>query len=1394
MGSKSGQDLPQLTFTVPATSSARYCGTVSSSSGSSTLSPSVLVTVNPALGVPTLGISPSAMDSGQSATVGATATVVGGSAPYEVTLYSGSSDACSTDTTVVTVPSGTNPVTKLAGTSAPFSFAAPTADTFYCVTVSDSGSPSTSATSSTVKFNVNPVLTASISPASPKLDSGQSVTLSSVASQGTPPYSYQWYDGLTCSTPISGQNSSSFSSGALTTASSYSVMVKDSSGGTPPANLCEEATAAVSSAFTGTTVTIGPSVVLDNGQPASLTVSWEGAGTSPYSVKLTTSSASTCSKPTSTGLNMTHLSGTSAVFHISPASTTLYCATVSDSATAPESVSTTSAAMITVNPALAPSVVLSPPGIDSGQEATLTATVELSGGTSPYTVTLYSGSSSSCSADTAVAISTGPNPQTGVAGPTVAFTLSAPGLSTYYCATATDGATVPATATSAAAQFVVNPALAATITPASPSVVAGSSISLTAVPSGGVSPFSYQWYENTGCAGGNQISGQRAQVFATGVLASVGSDSYSVLVTDSSVGTPSQSFCASTKVTVTPALVPTLALSPQGLDVGQSAPVTATVAWTGGISPYTVTLYGGSSPACASDTKAVAVSTGSNPKSGLTVTSTTFPFPSPSSSTYYCAVVMDSATTPQTVPTSTVLFAVNPALGTVLVVTSPTLLDAGQFASVFATVTWAGGTAPYTITLHSGSSPTCTADTVTVGVSPGSNPQAGVTVATTAFLFPAPGSNTYYCATVTDAGIPPETASSPTSLLTVNPVLAPGAPVLSPLVLDAGQSATVHATVTWSGGSPPYTLTLYSGSSPSCTSDTTVVGAMAGSNPQTGLTVTTASFNFASPSSSTYYCVAVKDTSAIPVTASSGTSQFTVNPPLTASLGPMSPPAIDTGQSATLTASVSWTGGTSPYSVALFSGLNPSCSFDTTPIGSPKANLIATSTTITFTSPASTTYYCAKVTDSSGIPSTVTTTSAQFTVNPPPTVTISPPTPSIGGGQTGPALVASGSGGTPPYTYQWFTGSSCSATISGQTASVYKPGVLSTTSVYSVELIDSSPGTPSSISSACASVTVTVGHGPEGVASNPVTGVVYVADPLSNHISVINSTSNTVVTNVTVGTLPWGIAVDYANNVIYVTNYGSGTVTVINGATNTVTATILVGTNPEGIALNRALGQAYVANSGSNTVSVIDTTTDSVTATVAVGSSPQSVAVGPSASSPPYTPPYTVFVTDYGSNTVSVISVDSPSLSYAVTTVTVGNNPWGVTINQSTDLVYVTNSGPGTVSVLNGSTYTTVATISLGAGLTPEGISIDAATSTAYVANAATNTVSAIDLLTDTPITSAAPPIPIPAGSGPWSIAVLLNTGNAAYPNLGYVTNSLTNTVTVIDLATNQVITTITVS
>jgi len=121
--------------------------------------------------------------------------------------------------------------------------------------------------------------------------------------------------------------------------------------------------------------------------------------------------------------------------------------------------------------------------------------------------------------------------------------------------------------------------------------------------------------------------------------------------------------------------------------------------------------------------------------------------------------------------------------------------------------------------------------------------------------------------------------------------------------------------------------------------------------------------------------------------------------------------------------------------------------------------------------------------------------------------------------------------------------------------------------------------------------TITTGLGgrsPQGVAVDPNTNRIYVANSGSNNVSVIDGASNTVVATVAVGSNPRGVAVNPTTNHIYVTDNFSSNVSVIDGASNTVVATVAVGMSPQGVAVNPNTNRIYVANWGDDTVSVIE--------------------------------------------------------------------------------------------------------------------------------------------------------------------------------------------------------------
>ena len=73
---------------------------------------------------------------------------------------------------------------------------------------------------------------------------------------------------------------------------------------------------------------------------------------------------------------------------------------------------------------------------------------------------------------------------------------------------------------------------------------------------------------------------------------------------------------------------------------------------------------------------------------------------------------------------------------------------------------------------------------------------------------------------------------------------------------------------------------------------------------------------------------------------------------------------------------------------------------------------------------------------------------------------------------------------------------------------------------------------------------------PVGIAVNPSTGKVYVANELSNTVSVISTNTMRVEKTIGVENFPYDIDLNLLNNRIYTTNRGSNSVSVIDGSTD----------------------------------------------------------------------------------------------------------------------------------------------------------------------------------------------------------------------------------------------------
>jgi hypothetical protein len=479
---------------------------------------------------------------------------------------------------------------------------------------------------------------------------------------------------------------------------------------------------------------------------------------------------------------------------------------------------------------------------------------------------------------------------------------------------------------------------------------------------------------------------------------------------------------------------PTLVVVPSAIDEGQSVTESATVTWSGGVSPYSVTLYSGSSSDCSLDTNVVAVSAGTNPVGGVTGTSTVFSFASPLVSTYYCATVTDSSVPSQTATSPPETVTVNPALSPPTIEASPGAIDSGQSSTLSTTTSFSGGTSPYACQW--------------LEEAPGSSSYSdlGSSFACTTSSFPTTPTGTLsttgawnFELQVTDSSAAPVTVASSPVTVTVNPALSVS---VTPVTIDSGQTATLTAVPSGGSGSYP-TYTWYPGSTCSGMS----LQSSASASYDTGILTST-----------TTYCVKVTDSLGDTATT---TVVVTVNSALIAPVISASPKAIVSGQSSTLSTTTSFSGGTSTYTCQWLEeapgaseytdlGSSFSTSGGCTTSGTPSTPTGTLSTTGVWN-------FELQVTDSSGTPVTVASAAATVTVNAAPgplSVSVTPVT--IDSGQTA-TLTAVPSGGSGSYpTYTWYPGSTCSGmSLQSSASASYDTGILTSTTTYCVKVTDS---------------------------------------------------------------------------------------------------------------------------------------------------------------------------------------------------------------------------------------------------------------------------------------------------------------------------------------------------
>lgn len=181
-------------------------------------------------------------------------------------------------------------------------------------------------------------------------------------------------------------------------------------------------------------------------------------------------------------------------------------------------------------------------------------------------------------------------------------------------------------------------------------------------------------------------------------------------------------------------------------------------------------------------------------------------------------------------------------------------------------------------------------------------------------------------------------------------------------------------------------------------------------------------------------------------------------------------------------------------------------------------------------------------------------------------------------------------------------------------------------------------------------------------------GIVFLNKSTNGVVAVLNS-SFYPAKDIYIGGQPLDIIYNPFNNMTYVSNSQSDSVTVIS-PNNTVMRNITVGFFPHWLSVNPTNGSVYVANSGGFTINLINSE---------FGVSQLSFFGLGSADSVAFDPAIGAAVVTFHFGTMKLINGTDAVLS----TIPVGLTPNDVIYSSVNNVIYVANSGSGTISIIH---------------------------------------------------------------------------------------------------------------
>lgn len=256
----------------------------------------------------------------------------------------------------------------------------------------------------------------------------------------------------------------------------------------------------------------------------------------------------------------------------------------------------------------------------------------------------------------------------------------------------------------------------------------------------------------------------------------------------------------------------------------------------------------------------------------------------------------------------------------------------------------------------------------------------------------------------------------------------------------------------------------------------------------------------------------------------------------------------------------------------------------------------------------------------------------------------------------------------------------------------------------------------------------------QGVSVSPQTRRVYVTDSGNNQVSIFDA-AGASVGSVPVLRLPTVIVQDAAAGRAYVANTMSDSISVVDTGRGAVAATIPLGTAGFGIAYEPSVGRLYVANYPADAVSVVDPLLGTVVGSWPVGAGPAAVAVDPGVQQ--------IYVVNNDDRNLAVLDLAGGGIKARLDLGRISGAA-AVAVDTASHRVYA--GGDNGLLVLDGATNQVVTTLSLGPRIA--GIAVDEAGRRVFVASLGAGTISVVDAGTNQVVATWSPRL-----SSVWGLA-----------------------------------------